>query len=87
MPGMMQAIEEMSVAPPTQSKVIGYRNLSDAEVALMNEIKQMGNDMGRMVEGMLMNGSLDTRCVAVAKTHLQTGLMWLTRAVAQPTSF
>lgn len=87
MPGMMQAIEEMSVAPPTQSKVIGYRNLTDEDVALMNQVKEQANEVGRLVEGMLMNGKLDTRCVATAKTQLQQGFMWLVRSIAQPTSF
>lgn len=84
---MMQIIEEASMAPPTQSKVIGYRNLTDAEVASMNEVKELANEVGRLVEGMLLNGKLDTRSVATAKTYLQTGFMWLTRSITQPTSF
>jgi len=67
--------------------VIGYRELTEKEIALMNLIKEQGNEVGRLVEGLAMNGAVDTRWVAVARTHLQQGFMALTRAVAQPTSF
>lgn len=78
-----QQIDEYFVQP----KITGYRQLNTEEVALMNEIKALGNDIGRMVEGMMLNPKLDTRWVAAACTTLQTGFMQLTRAVAQPTSF
>jgi len=70
-----------------QPKITGYRQLNEAEVALMNEVKALANEVGRMVEGMMLNPKLDTRWVAAARTTLQTGFMQLTRAVAQPNSF
>jgi hypothetical protein len=67
--------------------IIGYRALSDTETKLINEIKAIGNEVGRLVEGMGMNGHVDQRWVAIARTDLQKGFMALVRAVAQPNGF
>jgi len=67
--------------------VIGYRQLTEGEIALMNVIKQYGVEIGALVEKMAMDGTVDTRWVAIARTQLQQGFMALTRAVAQPTTF
>lgn len=68
-------------------KITGYRDLTAEEIALMNQVKEIGNEMGRLVEGMALNKSLDQRWVALGRTHLQQGIMALVRSVAQPTSF
>jgi hypothetical protein len=65
----------------------GYRDLSEAEIALMNEIKEKGAELGELVAKLRSTEGLDQRWVSVGATDLQTGLMALTRAVAQPTSF
>lgn len=65
----------------------GYRDLSEAEIALMNEIKEKGAELGDLVAKLRSTEGLDQRWVSVGATDLQTGLMALTRAVAQPTSF
>lgn len=65
----------------------GYRDLSEAEIALMNEIKEKGAELGELVAKLRSAEGLDQRWVSVGATDLQTGLMALTRAVAQPTSF
>lgn len=80
-------------------KITGYRDLSQTEIDLMNEIKAAGEKLGTLVEKLeakypysdselakVING-VDKRWVAIAKTHLQQGLMALTRSVAQPTTF
>ena len=67
--------------------IIGYRVLTTAEIALMNQIKELGNEVGRLVEGMATNRTLDSRWVNIAKTDLQKGFMALVRSVAQPTGF
>lgn len=71
----------------TQPKITGYRQLSEEEAGLMNEIKQHGVQLGELVDKLKATESLDQRWVAIGATDLQTGLMALTRGVAQPTTF
>jgi hypothetical protein len=70
-----------------QPKITGYRPLSDDEAALMNEIKQHGVLLGRLVEKLRGTEGLDQRWVSIGCTDLQQGLMALTRGVARPTTF
>jgi hypothetical protein len=71
----------------TQPKITGYRQLTEAEAALMNEIKQHGVQLGQLVQKLRETPSLDQRWINIGATDLQTGLMALTRGVAQPTTF
>jgi hypothetical protein len=71
----------------TQPKITGYRQLREAEAALMNEIKAEGVGLGELVEKLRATAGLDQRWVSIDATDLQTGLMALTRSVAQPTTF
>lgn len=86
----------------------GYRDLSQDEIDLMNEIKSAGVLLQSIIDkvqkhivqqidqsyaeyneveiGRLEYADPDAWCTA-AKADLQTGLMKLTRAVAQPTTF
>ena len=95
-------------------KIIGYRELNAEEIALMNEIKELGpklesviikvqehvkkqRDNCCIVEQIKeiidqetydrLNDATPERFTAMAKTEFQTGLMYLVRAVAQPTTF
>lgn len=74
-------------------KITGYRDLSQAEIDLMNEIKAAGNQFEGLIARMRAQGDptentvLDHRWISIAQTHFQQGLMALTRAVARPTSF
>lgn len=70
-----------------QPKITGYRQLNEAEAALMNEIKAKGVELGALVAKLRGNDGLDQRWVSIGATDLQTGLMALTRSVAQPTTF
>jgi len=70
-----------------QPKITGYRQLNEAEAALMNEIKARGVELGELVEKLRANPDLDARWLNIGATDLQTGLMALTRAVARPTTF
>lgn len=85
-----------------QPKITGYRQLSKVEADLMNEIKAKGVELGELVfrlrtyigkpykdesGAMVDQIALDQRWVSIGATDLQTGLMALTRAVAQPTTF
>lgn len=105
----------------TQPKITGYRQLNEAEAALMNEIKAAGQQLHALQ--LRVTGYLETerelkvaaaeaskvapedeaspesvelrrfvaaqpgRWAAIGGTHLQEGLMALTRAVAQPSTF
>lgn len=91
-------------------KIAGYRELSQAEIDLMNRIKAKGAELlelqAELVEALRMQGqdkaadaAENTDCyaelerfsnaepfrwAALGKTDIQTGLMALVRAVAQP---
>lgn len=65
----------------------GYRKLSEEEVALANEVKRMGSYVELLVEKLTSRPGIDQRAIAIARTELQTGFMWLTRGITKPTSF
>ena len=68
-------------------KITGYRELTEEEIGLMNEIKAKGAELGALVELLRKQPGIDQRWISIGATDLQTGLMALTRGVAQPTSF
>lgn len=92
-------------------KITGYRELSQQEIDLMNEVKALGpvieavlqkvqdhinqqtiesynlQDKGNPAESERLQLATPGRFASLAKTDFQTGLMYLTRAVAQPTFF
>jgi hypothetical protein len=92
-----------------QHKLIkGYRDLSQGEIDLMNEIKSAGallesiilkvqehtkgqfekaQSEGNEIEHARLAAADPTTWCSQAKHELQTGLMKLTRSVAQPTFF
>ena len=67
-------------------KIIGYRELSVEEVALVNEIKELSETVSEMVKRLKEN-DYDPRWVSIGATDLQTGFMALVRSVTKPTSF
>ena len=81
------ADEVVTVAKANDDLLMGYRELSEGEKLAINNIKQLAQLAGVMVETLEVNDSLDQRWVAIAKTELQKGFMSMTRAVAQPTTF
>lgn len=68
-------------------EIKGYRELNAEEIALMNEIKTKGAELGELVKKLRGNEGIDQRWVSIGATDFQTGLMALTRSVAQPTFF
>jgi hypothetical protein len=70
-------------------KIKGYRELSEEEIATMNEIKEVGIELGKLVERLRnpTNAVYDQRWVSIGATDLQTGLMALTRSIAKPDFF
>ena len=85
-------------------KIKGYRELTQVEIDLMNEIKTKGVELSELCKKLSVylgeqNGDGDREAVqakvkaepyrwlAIGRTHLQEGLMALTRSVAQPEFF
>lgn len=84
-------------------KIKGYRELSQAEIDLMNAIKEKAAEVGELCERLTFTreqigaaGRLypeksdaipDQRWVAIGTTDLQKGFMALTRSVAKPGFF
>lgn len=68
-------------------QIKGYRELTQADIDLMNKIKAKGAELGELVAELRATEGLDQRWVSIGATDLQTGLMALTRGVAQPTFF
>lgn len=71
--------------------VKGYRELPEDVLALVNEIKDAANDIGRLVEKVERftedGSSTDTAWVLIGKENLQTGFMQIIRAVTKPEGF
>lgn len=74
-------------------KIKGYRELSQEEIDLMNEVKTKAEEVGQLI-GKLESLNADTgghaidmRWVNIARTNLQQGFMALTRSVAKPDFF
>lgn len=81
-----------------QPKITGYRQLTDAEAALMNEGKALAQQCGAFIEklrGPIPDGQaetgtalpLDQRWISIGATSLQQGFMAVIRGIAQPTTF
>lgn len=68
-------------------KITGYRELSQSEIDLMNEVKEQGKVLDALITQMTHDDEVDRRWLAIGTTNLQLGLMALTRAIAKPTSF
>lgn len=65
-------------------KITGYRDLSQAEIDAMNEIKALEAQAGELMKRVQGIDGVDSRHLALARTNLQQGFMWFVRAVAKP---
>jgi len=63
----------------------GYRELTSEELLSINQIKELENEIGHMMNTPT-NNPPDQRMVALARTNLQQGFMWWVRAITQPKS-
>ena len=74
-----------------QPKVTGYRQLSEAEVALMNEGKALAERCGEYIAKLRTHPQatppLDQRWISIGATDIQRGWMAVMRGIAQPTTF
>ncbi len=66
-------------------KITGYRDLSQAEIDLMNEVKSHEAQWNTLVDRLKAMGSaVDQRNVAIAATDGENAYMRAVRAIAQP---
>ena len=85
-----------------QPKITGYRQLSEAEVALMNEGKALAEQCGAFIAKLRTHSAsvpdqapndgttlqpLDQRWISIGATDIQRGFMAVIRGIAQPTTF
>ena len=83
-------------------KIRGYRDLSQAEIDLMNEGKDLAEQCGAFVAKLRRHPStlsnsiepgqppvppLDQRWISIGATDLQRGFMAIIRGIAQPETF
>lgn len=68
-------------------KIKGYRELSQFDIDMMNVVKEMGVQIGDLVDTLEGASDTDKRWVEIGKTSLQQGLMALTRSIAKPEFF
>lgn len=68
-------------------QIKGYRDLSQEEIDLMNEVKAKGVELGELVDKLMATDGLDKHWIANGKAHLQQGCMALVRGIAQPETF
>lgn len=68
-------------------KITGYRELSQNEIDKMNMVKEQGKALGALINGLKGDKELDQRWVSIGATHMQEGLMALTRSIAKPEFF
>lgn len=68
-------------------QIKGYRDLSQAEIDMMNEGKALAAQVGEWIDKLMVQQGLDQRSVVIGKTNLQQGFMWAIRGIAQPTTF
>lgn len=75
-------------------KIAGYRGLTQAEIDLINSLKDMEREVGLdldVIAGNIPNlGGDDApdarRWLSLARNHLETGFMYAIKAVALPTN-
>lgn len=73
-------------------KIKGYRDLTQDEIDLMNEAKELASRVGDLTKKLedthiATDYCIDQRWLAIGKTDLQKGFMALVRSIARPESF
>jgi len=68
-------------------KIKGYRELTQTEIDLMNESKELAEQCRTHIEKLEKHNNVDHRWLAIGRTDLQRGFMGIIRAVAQPETF
>jgi len=79
--------ETFSMGAFWQPKIDGYRQLTEQEALLINEIKKIGVQLGIMCDSLRGAPDVDQRWLHAGVTTLQTGMMQIVRSIAKPTGF
>lgn len=85
-----QGADEWFSSRQVPPKIIGYRRLTEAEIAIINRIKAKAEEVRELlaeVQGHDVTYTVDPRWLAIGQTDLQTGFMAVIRAVARPETF
>src|SRR6185295_13136514 len=69
-----------------QHKLIaGYRDLTEAEIRTINAFKLIEQDLADLLGAVEVEGTAAARWLAMARTNLETGIMYAIKAIARPT--
>jgi hypothetical protein len=82
-----QKAEGVAHAMAQGDRIKGYRKMTEEELAIFNEGKQLGNLIGDFVGRLEHMPDTDKRWVAIGKTNLQQGIMAVLRGISRPESF
>ena len=66
------------------NKIDGYRQMTQAEIDVINLVKRAGTLLLNEYEALALNPLTDKRWLAIAKTDLQTSVMAAVRSIAKP---
>lgn len=69
---------------PTAQGVRGYRDLPADDVALINAVKELQENVADIWATIFVREGTDPRWANIAKTHLEEGVSALVRSVAKP---
>jgi hypothetical protein len=61
--------------------------LTDDQIKKLHEVREMANRVGLLIDDLMLDGTVDTRWVAIGKTQLQQGFMAVNRGIAKPDNF
>ena len=67
-------------------KIIGYRYLTETDIAMMNVIKLAESSIADLVAEVKDVPAVDQRNIAIARTAFEDAFMRLVRAVVRPES-
>ncbi len=68
-------------------KIKGYRDLTQEEIDLMNECKELGASCFALIEKLSHTSNIDARWLSIGTTDMQKGMMALVRSIARPKGF
>lgn len=68
-------------------KIKGYRDLTQEEIDLMNEVKTKGAELGVLIEKLDNMDEIDKEWLSSGRLLVQQGLMAVTRSITRPDFF
>lgn len=73
--------------PEGQAPITGYRKMSEADVEMINRIKDASNALGAVMKELENHPNVDMRWLQLANDNIQTGTMQACRSVAKPNTY